>query len=43
MISAKSKIEPSPNANSAATAKKVVSEVTTVRERHWLTAALQRS
>ena len=43
MMSAKSKIEPSPNAKSARTAKNVVTEVMTVRERHALIDALQRS
>ena len=43
IVSAKSKIEPSPNANSAATAKNVVTDVITVRLRHSLSARLQSS
>ena len=43
IVSAKSKIEPSPNAKSASTAKNVVMDVITVRLRHSLRARLQRS
>ena len=43
IVSAKSKIEPSPNANSARTAKNVVTDVMTVRPRQALIALLQSS
>ena len=43
IVSAKSKIEPSPKQNSASTAKSVVTEVITVRESVALTERSQSS